>query len=282
MNGSQSFFSKKSNLFALIILGTAILAMNIPAVNLWVKNQFYLITAPLERYSRDLSAKLTSFPVNFFGAADSQEINKLKNRIIELEGQIIQFNSVQKENQQLHEILNLGLDKTYDLKMADIIGKDIANDNILINKGSNDAVAVGFPVINSNKAVIGRISKVYANFSKVELISAKGNSFDVYVGDELIEGLARGQGNLKLKLDLVPKDKNIATGMLVTTSPLGGIFPKNLIVGSIGEVEKNDTKMFQQAEIIPVFDIAASSVFIIMKANDITNEINSPSNDDTE
>ncbi len=280
MSGSRSFFSKKSNLSALIILGAAVLIMNIPSVNSWVKNQFYLIAAPFERYGRDLSAKLAQTAVILFGGgADFQEVNKLKNRIVELEAQVVQLDSIQKENQQLHEILNLELDKIYDLKIADIIGKDIADDNILINKGSNDAVAVGFPVINSNKAVIGRISKVYSNFSKVELISAKGSSFDVYVGDELIEGLARGQGNLKIKLDLAPKDKNITTGMLVTTSPLGGIFPKNLVVGTIGKVEKNDTKMFQQAEIIPAFDIAGSNnVFIIMKANDISDEINSSTN----
>jgi rod shape-determining protein MreC len=191
-----------------------------------------------------------------------------------MESKLAELGDIKKENQALHEILNLGLDKDYDLKMAQIVGKDVAQDTLLINRGTADSVENGYAVIGSNKAVVGRIVAVYKNFSKVALLTAKESSFDVRVGDGSVDGLARGQGNFGLYLDLVSKDKNIESGAIVVTSSLGGIFPKNLVVGTVGIVQKNDAQMFQKAEILPAFTIeSADSVFVVTGVNVLNDEL---------
>jgi rod shape-determining protein MreC len=111
----------------------------------------------------------------------------------------------------------------------------------------------------------------------VALLTGKESSFDVRVGDGGIDGLARGQGNFNLNLDLVPKDKDISSGSAVVTSSLGGIFPKDLVVGNIGSVQKNDAQMFQKAQIIPAFKIQdTDSVFIVMGVNAPTDALPAP------
>ena len=123
-------------------------------------------------------------------------------------------------------------------------------------------------MIDANKAAVGRVVAVYKNFSRVALLTGKDSSFDVRVGDAGVDGLARGQGNFNLILDLVPKDAVIGGGMLVVTSSLGGIYPKDLVVGSIVNVQKNDAQMFQKADITPAFKIESSdSVFVVMGTN---------------
>jgi len=126
-------------------------------------------------------------------------------------------------------------------------------------------ISVGFPVITASNATVGRITKVYKNFSIVSLITGKKQThFDAKIGTD-IDCLVKGQGNLNLTLDLVSKDKTIEPGMIISTSALGGIFPKGLLVGTVGVIEKSDAAMFQQATVNTAFDITRlDTVFIIM------------------
>jgi rod shape-determining protein MreC len=265
----ESFLHKSSKYLIVVAAMAVVLAMNLPLANAWVKNQFYSLTEPLQKYAWSVSSNVSAVLGNISGMSGAvQENNRLKGRIIGLESQVAELNDLKKENHTLHGLLDLGLDKEYDLKMAQVTAKDMAQDSLLVDKGSNDSITNGAAVIDSNKAVVGRVVAVYDKFSKVELLTDKASSFDVRVGDGGIDGLARGQGNFNLSLDLIPKDKDISSGLTVVTSPLGGIFPKDLVVGNIGLVHKNDAQMFQKAQIIPAFMIEdTDQVFIVMGVN---------------
>jgi len=163
----------------------------------------------------------------------------------------------------LRESLNLELEKDFDLKLAHIIAQDISQGTIIIDKGSKDLVQIGMPIITSEHALVGRINEIYDNYSQVALITAPNVSFDVKIGPEEIDGLAKGSGNNNIKVDLVPKDKKLIEGLTVSTSQLGGIFPAGLLVGTITQVNNSDVNTFQSAEITPAFDLhQLTQVFI--------------------
>jgi len=265
----ESLFHKSYKYLVVGGILAAVLVMNLPFAGGWFKNRFYSLTEPFQRGAWNVSASVSA---TFGGISQMSsavaENSRLKDQITSLESQLAQLNDLKKENQSLHEVLNLGLDKQYDLKMAQVIGRDVASDTLLVDKGLSDSVQTGFPVIDANKAAVGRVVAVYKNFSRVALLTGKDSSFDVRVGDAGVDGLARGQGNFNLILDLVPKDAVIGGGMLVVTSSLGGIYPKDLVVGSIVNVQKNDAQMFQKADITPAFKIESSdSVFVVMGTN---------------
>ena len=276
---AESFLHKSVKYLIAAVAIAAILALNIPRVNDWLKNQFYSLTTPIQKSIWSASADAAGFVKNVATMQSAaQENEKLRRQIVDFEAKLAELDNLKKENQSLHEALSLELDKDYDLKMAQIIGKDVIQDSLLIDKGSSDAVEIGFPVITSNKAVVGRVSKVYPKFSKVTLITGKNISFDVKISDGNIDGLARGQGNSNLIIDLISKEKNINTGMAVFTTSLGGIFPKNLVVGNISNVQKSDVQVFQKADIAPAFNIETSdSVFIVMGVNAISSDSQSDS-----
>jgi rod shape-determining protein MreC len=194
-----------------------------------------------------------------------RENQDLRARIDGLLADNSRIAELNKENETLKEALGLGLDKEYDLRMAETIGMDMMADSLVVDKGAADMIETGFPVVTSNKVVVGRISKVYKNFSKVDLITGRGITFDVNVSENATNGLAKGLGGFGLMLDLIPKDIEIGQGDPVSTSALGGIFPEGFLVGMVDQVNKNDVETFQTATIKPAFEIGKiREIFIII------------------
>ena len=151
--------------------------------------------------------------------------------------------------------------------LAQIIGKDISQDFILIDKGIEDGLAKDMPIITEEKVLIGRITELYDKFSKVMLISHKESSFDVKIlSQNECSGVVRGLGSLKLLVDFIPRDEELYQGDIVVTSAFGGIFTDNLLVGEIKTIRKKDVESFQQAEIDSAFNISQSEdIFVILE-----------------
>ena len=204
-----------------------------------------------------------------------QELDELELENQELLSQVILLKSFERENRALRQALRIELQKDFELVLSQIISKDISQDFILIDKGARDDILQGMPVITEHKVLVGRISEIYEDFSKVMLVFHKESSFDVKVStydeftegeqEEDISGVVKGQGSSKVLLDFVPREENLSQGDIVVTSVLGGVFPEGLLVGKIKEVRKNDVDPFQQAEIELFFDLSQSeALFIIL------------------
>lgn len=265
LNMSQSNISHHIGLLLILGLATiAVVVLNVPFINSGLKNGAYSILAPVQKNIWIAGAQVYGFLGSFAHMKDSALENaKLKEEVNDLLAKNAQMEDLKKENVFLRQGLNLELSKDFDLKIADVIAKKVADDILIINKGSKDLVEVGMPVITSQKALVGKIIKVYDNFSEVSLITNKNFSFDVKIGDAMIDGLVKGKGGMIAAVDLVPKDKDMQIGAPVITSRLGGIFPAGLVIGTIKEVNKNDVGTFQSATLFLAFDVnGANQVFI--------------------
>lgn len=219
--------------------------------------------APIQQNVWAAGAKVCGFagPLANFGAVVAEN-ERLKNQFAELMAAKSRLNLLEEENNTLRQSLNLELHRDFDLKIAQIVGKDAIRDVLIINKGSKDMVEAGMPVLTGQRGLAGKISRVYDNFSEVTLVTSKDFSFDIKIGEQKIDALAKGKGGFKVTADLVPKDKEIKTGDPVYTSAMGGIFPDGLWVGSLAAVDKNDVETFQSAEISPAFDSKCQTLFV--------------------
>jgi len=231
-----------------------------------VKNFFYKISEPIQKIFWRVGIKLS----NFFETTSEikrlkSENENLKLRNQELLAQIANLIELKKENEILREALDLGLEKEFKISLAQITSKDISQDFILVNKGSKDGILENMPVITSQKILVGKIYKVYKNYSRVMLLTNKENSFGGKIVGKEILGEVSGRGKLKIIFDLVPSEKEIFEEDLVETTVLGGVFPKGLLVGKIGKIQKSDVQSFYQAEISPFFDLdKLETIFIIL------------------
>jgi len=256
-----------------VLLAIIVIVSNFTGFSKNIKNFFFLISSPIQKSFWQAGKNVS---VYFAGILEvrilKKELDNLHLKNQELLSQIVAIIELKKENEVLREALGLGLEKEFQLMLAQIISKDISQDSILINKGKKDGVLEGWPVITGQKVLLGRIGQVYSRFSEVILISNKKSSFDAKISeveedksssspfavarDTEIYGIVKGEGKFKIYLDLIPKDKAIFEGKdVIITSALGGVYPQGLLVGEIKTISKSDTDPFQRAEITPFFNI---------------------------
>jgi len=260
-------YSKLKIGIILVLLIAFFVILNLNAITKEIKNFFYLISSPIQKTLWQAGGKTSDFFVGFFQAENLKKENEqLQLRVKELISENIKLEALSKENEVLRAALGIGLEKEFKLQVSEVIGKDISQDFILIDKGSEDGIEEGFPVITQQKILIGKISDVYKNFSKVLLISNPKSSFDAKLSNAEVFGVVKGKGNFKIALDLIPQEEEIKEGDQVLTSALGGVFPEGLLVGEITEVKKLDVEPFQTATLLPAFDIREiEKLFIITK-----------------
>ena len=260
------FSLKKRRVLILVLIGIFVIVI----LNFFqkeVRTFFYSISSPIQKVFWQTGDKTSDFLEGIFKIKDlKNEADNLKLKNQELLFQVVFLKEIEKENKILRESLNLNFQKEFKLSMAQIISKDISQDFILINKGTKDGIFKDMPVITSQKSLVGKVSGVYKNFSKVELSSSKKSSFDAKIQKEEndIFGLIKGKGNSKLSLVFIPQEEEIFQNDIVLTSSLGGIFPKGLLVGQVKKVEKSDLEPFQKIEISPFFDISQIEILFII------------------
>lgn len=121
---------------------------------------------------------------------------------------------------------------------------------LVINLGSEDAVAMEQPVIHS-QGVVGRIVEVSPHYSRVLLATDYTSSIDAFVQRTRAVGLVSGQGSRPLTLEYVRKGEDVRPGDLVVTSGLDGFFPRGLALGTVGRVNRQTADLFMEVELAP-------------------------------
>jgi rod shape-determining protein MreC len=235
-----------------------------------VRGFFYYFSAPIQKTLWVTGSNLS----DFFEGIFRKDYFIEENRKLSLANQALltklaALKELEKENIVLREALQIKLAEDFELVFAAVTGKDATQDSILIDKGSADGLAEGMSVIitgQKQRILLGKISQVHKNFAKVTLIFNKSSFFDAEVLGRDAEGLIKGEGDQKMCLDFLPRDKVIEEGDAVISSALGGIYPRGLLVGLITEVQKDDVKPFQRAEVSPLFKLRElRNVFVILE-----------------
>ena len=266
------YFSKRKDvwkyLIGLLVLAVIILSLNI--IQKPLKSLFYFISSPFQKIFWQTGNRVSDFFDSFIRASQlKKEVGEFQTKNQELLSQLVSLEELEKQNIEMRQALDGGLNKEFKLVFSQIISKDISQDFIMINAGSEDGISMGMAAINSQKVLFGKVFEVYKNFSKIMLISHQDSVFDVKIQNNepnavLTYGAVKGKGDLSIFLDLVPHNAQIKEGDTLITSSLEGKFPKNILVGEIKKIEKNDTKSFQKAEVEPFFNIKETeNLFII-------------------
>jgi len=250
-------------LFFLVVF--SILFFNLPFISKPVKNFFYLFSSPIQKFFWQSGDLASNFFSGILKAGELKKENeKLNFEIQSLLRETAFLKELENENKILREALGIGLNKDYKLIFANVVGEESFPDFFRVDKGKKDGVEKEMVVITQGKALCGKIFEVFNNSSQVSSPADKDFSFAVKISS--FDGIfpAKGLGNSKISLDLIPKEIKINSGDLVLTSAEGGFFPKGLLVGKIEEVEKSDLEPFQKARVSLSCQIAEiESLFII-------------------
>jgi len=254
----------KNNSWKKFLVGAIFIVLLLWILNIFVapiKNTFYKISAPIQNKFWTAGVSSSSFFGSFFrGGALAKENENLKKENQKLLYQVAFLQSIEQGNQAQSDVSTTCQNSGFKLVMAGVAGLD--NDILSINKGSTDGISEGMPVISQQGVLFGKISKVYKNFSDVMLISNKNSVVNIKINE--INGVVRGIGGLDAYLDLIPIGSQINSEDILVTSSIEKSFPKDLLVGKITKIQKDDQKPFQQADVNLFFDVkTADNLFVI-------------------
>jgi rod shape-determining protein MreC len=273
MPGIKNFsINKKNNKWLKILTGAVVLLFLLWILNFFVspiKNVFYTLSSPIQKTFWTAGESSSSFLGSLLNAGSlSKENENLKNENQKLLSQVAALQSIEQANQAQSNVSATCQNSGFKLVMAGVIGLD-DNDILSISKGSADGISEGMPVINQQNVLFGKILKVYKNFSQVMLVSNKSSVVNVKVQNSdiaapEIDGVVKGNGGLSAYLDLIPISDDINPQDVLVTSAIEKSFPKDLLVGKIIQITKNDQKPFQQAQLNLFFDVTSSdNLFVI-------------------
>ena len=113
--------------------------------------------------------------------------------------------------------------------------------------------------IISNNYLVGRVIESYPEFSKVELITNRKSSFTAKIsGENDFNGVVKGQGEMKWFWIMFFLTKELKKGMDVLTKgdkdEKGNGYPPDILIGKIETIEKNQSDLFQRAEVLSPVD----------------------------
>jgi rod shape-determining protein MreC len=239
-----------------------------------------LVTGPIQRA---FSGLVEGVGEMFSSVGDARElqaqVDELQGVADDLAAQAVRRQELEAENAQLRELLNfvavnpslrayVGGDVIgrSDLIEVAVVGQD-PNPFIyyvIINRGAQDGLEVGMPVIAGEGRLVGRVAEVRPRWAKVQLLIDPGSQINGIVQSSRATGVITGRPDGSLYIEQVPQSERINAGDMVVTSGQGNLLPKGLIVGQLTEVEQRDIDPYQQAKLQPAVDFQRLEMVLVI------------------
>jgi len=183
-----------------------------------------------------------------------QENRHLREKQVSLEFKLQKMAALETENRRLRALLQSSSRKWERVLIAELVSVDFDpfKHQILINKGSNDGVFEGHPVLDAN-GVMGQVNHVSPFTSSVILITDPSHATPVQVNRNGLRTIALGTGEPdRLAIPNIPNNADIQEGDLLVTSGLGLRFPAGYPVATVTSVVHDPTEPFAQISATPL------------------------------
>lgn len=174
---------------------------------------------------------------------------------------------------------------------------------IAIDRGLGDGVDEGMVVLSRNGSLVGTVSRAYQDFAWVRLVTDPDSVVNVQIGadaqptetpppvltetpapqvtptpaagsstpaapggtgETTVRAVAAGDLRQGLILDLLPPDAPVAPGSLVTTSGLGGNYPRGILIATVKSVEERPQSPFKRATLEPATRLSSLDTVLVI------------------
>ena len=174
------------------------------------------------------------------------ENRALRQELLLKNSDILLLGQFKQENARLRELLGSPLRQDEHKMVTQVIstGSDPYSDQVVIDKGSDNGVYEGQPVI-SDKGVVGQVVAVAKVPSRVLLICDASHALPIQVLRNDIRVIAAGSGCADdLQLEHLPNNTDIRVGDVLVTSGLGGRFPEGYPVAVVSSVKVDNQRAY--------------------------------------
>ena len=209
-----------------------------------------------------------------------EENAELKRQIAQMEADIRQAQLDSAENARLESLLGLQEERpdlTEDIVLATVTEHAVTNwsATLTVSRGTNDGLEVGDCVMDEQGNLVGTVSDVGTNWATILTLVDTETSIGAQVFRTGDLGVAQGNfslmGENRLRLDYLPAECDLLSGDLVVTSGLGGYYPAGLVIGSVEEVQLDDSGASSYAVLIPTVEFSELQQVVVIRSYDGSN-----------
>jgi rod shape-determining protein MreC len=207
----------------------------------------------------------------------ARENQDLKQQVADLQTRIAGDVPRQAELQRLSDLLNLH-DRLYpDGLAAVVIGNGSSNFDysITIDKGTNDGIRVGQPVVTGSvdsPRLVGQVVSVTSISANVEQLIDRSFAVAGGLATSGVTGLVRGQGDQDLTMADIPPGTEFPEGVpeyvFTVTYDIGGQqgrYPPNILIGEVSSVHEGSNALDTDVSISPAVDFSALEFVLVLQ-----------------
>lgn len=262
MNGWKKVAGISAFLIFLILL-----QIQNPDINGPFKGIFGNVVNPFIYYTSKTSGFFKGVWSGYINLVDVRKMNldlKDKNDRMKMENSILREKVLEYE--RLKKLLNFKEAYSFQSVACNVVGRNVDGylKYMIIDRGSDDGIEEKDPVI-SYEGLVGSVSEVYKNTSRVDVILNVKNNASVMNKRTRAVGIIRGNGEGQLVVDYYDKLDKVEVNDEMITSGLGGVYPKGIAVGVVSKVDERDTGLFQYIFVRPVVDFYKLENVLVLK-----------------
>lgn len=197
------------------------------------------------------------------------ELDKAQSEVGRLSIYKSRLDQLQRENEELRNALKFKKATKFDVIAANIVRRQPTTwwQTVEIDRGEKNAgIGPQLPVL-SNEGLVGMVDLVHPDRASVLLLTDEKCQVSAKVEGSPELGILSGQrgqfeGSPMLRLRFLSKEAAVKKGQRVFTTGRGGIFPANILLGTIESVEKGS--LDSEALVRPSVNFAdLGTVFVV-------------------
>jgi rod shape-determining protein MreC len=193
------------------------------------------------------------------GASLKSENARLRKQLADARSDARSAEPALRENEELKQLTQLPFTGGIPVVATQIVSASPGNfqSSVELNKGTDDGIAVGQPVL-AGKGLVGRITSASKLRSTVLLLTDPASEVGVRLPPPTnATGVAKGRaGSDLLTLDFVSPDVEVTRGEVVSTAGLqNAVFPAGLPVARVVSVEKSAGDLDQKIMLRPLVNV---------------------------
>lgn len=236
-----------------------------------LKSAIKIALQPLIKTANNVNDSVSSFFDEFFKSGVHKEENiLLKKEISKIRKNLIDFDKIKNENEQLRKLLEFKKENSnYEIEVANFVARDPNSLNsFTVDIGANKNIKPG-NVVLTNVGLIGKVSKVDQTQSTISSILSLDEKIPAVVNLKQEKGLISGNANLIKKglcsMNHLPKMTKAAPGDLIYTSGTNNAYPEGIVIGTINKILLNQNGISCSAVVKPAQDLNQIKEVMIIK-----------------
>lgn len=199
-----------------------------------------------------------------------EENSKLRMQQTVLLARLQKLSALKVENIRLRELLQSSKKVGENVLIGELLAVDLEpfTRQIIINKGSNDDVYIGQPLLDA-EGIMGQLVHVGPFSSTAMLISDPNHAIPVHVNRNGLRAIVVGTGAPdQLDIPNLPNSAEIVVGDLLISSGLGGRFPPDYPVAEVTSVYKDPSQPYAVVSAKPMANLEQSREVLLVWRTD--------------